>query len=507
MDLPWKPSESESLLSLSRYASASELQILEQALAQTSPGTFALLISHGKWKAAKHLAYLDQAIMESIAAAARGEQEGLLVSMPPQHGKSELCSRYLPAWYLGKYPDRRVILTSYEADFAASWGRKARDLLESHGQLFGVQVSHSSSAANRWDLAKHDGGMSTAGVGGPITGKGAHLLIVDDPIKNDEQARSPQQRQKQWEWWQSVATTRLRPGALSLVIQTRWHRDDLTGRILEQAQRTGQRWRTVKFPAISEEEDILGRARGEALWPDVYSQARLEEVKKNRTNYYWQAMYQQNPTSEGSAEWPPEYFTPDIWFEDWPTKWICKAVTLDPSKGTESKFGDYSAFVMVMFAEDRKLYVDADLAIRNCEIITDTAIDIQRQFRPDFFGIETNQFQQLLANSIYDKSAKLNVPMPLWDMFNHLNKEVRIRRLTPYLARKQMRFKGGSPGARLLVEQLKDFPLGEHDDGPDALDMAVQLICQNLTVPEENTYDQYQAYDDYRQGSWHRRFW
>jgi hypothetical protein len=122
MDLPWKPNETESLLSLSHYASASELQILEQALALTSPGTFAQLISHGKWRAAKHLAYLDQAIVDAIRDAQRGELEGLLISMPPQHGKSELSSRYLPAWYLGKYPDRRVILTSYEADFAAGWG-------------------------------------------------------------------------------------------------------------------------------------------------------------------------------------------------------------------------------------------------------------------------------------------------------------------------------------------------------------------------------------------------
>ena len=134
--------------------------------------------------------YLDAAITHAIAAAEAGKLDGLVVSMPPQHGKSELCSKYLPAWYLGTHPDRRVILTSYEADFAASWGRKARDLLEAWGWLFGVRVSRRSSAARRWDLEDREGGMTTAGVGGPITGKGAHLLIVDDPVKNDEEARS-----------------------------------------------------------------------------------------------------------------------------------------------------------------------------------------------------------------------------------------------------------------------------------------------------------------------------
>src|SRR4029453_6859515 len=121
------------------------------------PGSFAQIASNGRWLPARHLTYLDNAITESIEAAGRGELEGLVVSMPPQHGKSELCSKFLPAWYLGRHPDRRVILCSYEADFAASWGRKARDLLEQHGRLFGVQVNRRSGAANRWDLQGKEG--------------------------------------------------------------------------------------------------------------------------------------------------------------------------------------------------------------------------------------------------------------------------------------------------------------------------------------------------------------
>jgi hypothetical protein len=202
------------------------------------------------------------------------------------------------------------------ADFASTWGRKARDLLEQWGRLFGVRVSKRSSATHRWDLEGRDGGMTCAGVGGPITGRGAHLLIVDDPVKNDEDARSPGLRQKQWEWWQSTATTRLRPGALTIVIQTRWHRDDLTGQILRAAETNGQRWRTVKLPALAEENDPLGRAVGEALWPEVYSREKLEQVRAARTAYYWQAMYQQNPLAEGAMEWPDSWFGPEIWFDE-----------------------------------------------------------------------------------------------------------------------------------------------------------------------------------------------
>jgi predicted phage terminase large subunit-like protein len=477
---PSKPAEHESWASWLRTASDAELAQMERDLPLVSPGTFAQLTSQGKWQPARHLVYLDRAILDAIDQAAAGQLDGLVVSMPPQHGKSELCSKYLPAWYLGIYPDRRVILTSYEADFASTWGRKARDVLERHGGIFGVRVSKRSGAVHRWDLDGHDGGMTTAGVGGPITGRGAHLLIIDDPIKNDEEARSATCRQKQWDWWQSVASTRLRPGGLVVVIQTRWHRDDLTGRILLHAIENGQRWRQIKFPAIAEDKDELGRQPGEALWPEMYPAEKLEMVKASRTNYYWAAMYQQNPQAEASAEWPDSFFGPSIWFTEWPHGPACKAVALDPSKGKDAKFGDYSAFVLVAVDQAGTMYVDADLDIRDTSIIVDTALEIQGRFRPDWFGLETNQFQELLATIILTECKNRQVMIPIYTMENTVKKEVRIRRLTPYLARGNIRFKGGSKGARLLVEQLRDFPNGDHDDGPDALEMAIRLIVDQL---------------------------
>jgi predicted phage terminase large subunit-like protein len=326
--------------------------------------------------------------------------------------------------------------------------------------------------------------MTTAGVGGPITGRGAHLLVIDDPVKNDEEARSPTCRQKQWDWWQSVASTRLRPGGLIVIIQTRWHRDDLTGRILKHAKNNGQRWRVVSLPALAGDDDPLGRAPGEALWPEMYPRDRLLRIRAGRTAYYWQALYQQNPQAEGGTEWPDSFFTDDIWFDQWPTAWRLKCVALDPSKGTDAKFGDYSAFVMLMCGRDGLVYIDADLAVRNTALIVDTALEIQREFGPDGFGVEANQFQQLLADEIERVSRERGMPLPLYTINNQVNKQVRIRRLTPFLAQKVFRFKGGSPGARLLVEQLRDFPCGDHDDGPDALEMAVRLGSDMFALAE-----------------------
>ncbi len=148
-----------------------------------------------------------------------GAIKRLIISMPPRHGKSSCVSQYFPAWYLGTFPDRRAILASYEADFAASWGRKVRDLLEEHGsEFFGVSLRRDSSSADRWDLADHLGGMNTAGVGGPLTGKGADILIIDDPIKNAQEANSPTIRERHKDWWQSTAYTRLEPGGAALVM-------------------------------------------------------------------------------------------------------------------------------------------------------------------------------------------------------------------------------------------------------------------------------------------------
>ena len=214
--------------------------------------------------------------------------------MPPRHGKSEYVSKYLPSWFLGKNPDKRVILTSYEASFAASWGRKSRNLLEEHGHGFFQEVADSPSAADNWNIKGHEGGMSTAGAGGAITGKGAHLAIIDDPIKNAEEASSEVIRNKIWDWYQSTLYTRLEPDGVLILVQTRWHEDDLAGRLIRQAKNgEGEPWRILTLPAIREENL--------ALWPERYSLADLQRIRKAVGAYTWESLYQQNPTPrEGS---------------------------------------------------------------------------------------------------------------------------------------------------------------------------------------------------------------
>jgi predicted phage terminase large subunit-like protein len=239
---------------------------------------------------ARHLMLLD----EAFVAAVTGGAKRIIVEMPPRHGKSEFFSRWVPSWYLGQFPNKRIILSSYEAKFAATWGRRARDTMEEFGShVFGVKVSQGSSAANQWEIAGYEGGMQTAGAGGALTGKGCDLLIVDDAIKNSEEAFSQTIRDGVWDWWCSTAYTRLEPDGIAAVIHTRWHEDDLIGRLRKDMEAGGEQWNIISFPAINE--------RNEALWPERFSLERLREIEHQVGGYFWNALYQQRPTAkEGS---------------------------------------------------------------------------------------------------------------------------------------------------------------------------------------------------------------
>lgn len=276
--------------------SVPEADLARAALARTareSPATFAEIVSGGRWVTAPHLALINDYLLKIV----EGEINRLMVFMPPRHGKSLLISQYFPAWYLGSYPDNRVILTSYEADFAAQWGRRARDLLEEHGNIFSgnIKIRGDSSAANRWDIAGHTGGMTTAGVRGPITGKGANCILIDDPVKNAEEAASQTYRDRAWEWYKSTLYTRLEPSGAIILIMTRWHEDDLAGRILAAESDGDDQWAVLSIPALAEEDDILGRQPGQPLWPDRFDTMELDTIKKTLGSYWWAALYQQRP--------------------------------------------------------------------------------------------------------------------------------------------------------------------------------------------------------------------
>lgn len=238
--------------------------------------------------------YLDL-INDYLMRAARREINRLAIFVPPQFGKSTLVSRGLPSWWLGTFPDEEVMLTSYGQDWADHWGREARDTIEEYGStVFGITVADDSSARGRWQVQDHRGGFKAAGISGSVTGRPAKLLIIDDPVKNAEEAFSSTIHQRNIEWWASTASTRLHLDSVVILMMTRWHPNDLAGHLLGE-----DGWVVLSLPALAGNDDPLGRAPGESLAPTRFPVPMLEEIKARQMRvldgYFWNAMYQQQP--------------------------------------------------------------------------------------------------------------------------------------------------------------------------------------------------------------------
>ena len=269
-----------------------------------TPATFAHRLSHGRWIPAKHLLYVSAI----IAAAIHKGGARLIISFPPRHGKSELISINTTAWFLERFPEKYVMLSSYGSELATDFGRKARDLiLENPDNLLSVRLRHDSLQVSRF-LTTKGGGMFAVGVGGAMTGRGAHLLLVDDYLKNTEDAESTTVRGKIYDWLISTALTRLEPNASVIIIATRWHLDDATGRL---KLRTEGDWTEICLPAIAGEGDPLGRLPGEALWPERYDLNALAAIKGTLGTYYWQALYQQAPTPRTASQMQGGWLQPE----------------------------------------------------------------------------------------------------------------------------------------------------------------------------------------------------
>lgn len=228
------------------------------------------------------------------------EFDRTLICEPPGHGKSWVSSHHYPAFYLAKNPDHNVIAVSHTDKFAEQWGRKVRNLIMSdeHRRLFpGMDISEDSSAAGRWDLST-GGSYYATGVGGAVTGRRSDLVVVDDALRGYEDAESQNVRDSIWEWFGSDLTTRLKPNAIIVVVGTRWHLDDLIGRLIaSEKQKGADKWYKIILPALAKEGDPLGRKIGEALWPEWMDKTALERIQAqpSLSARQWQSLYQQSP--------------------------------------------------------------------------------------------------------------------------------------------------------------------------------------------------------------------
>ena len=260
-----------------------------------SPLSTAVAMSMGDpvpYSPARHL----KLISDKITAAVYSGNGRLIITTPPRHGKSWMVSKWTPVWFLAKFPHKLVMNCGYGSRFAKKWGREVRNVVAAKGNLLPFQLSLDSKAADMWKTDK-DGGVLTAGIGGSITGEGADLMLIDDPIKNWKEASSYTYREATWEWYTSTARTRLHPKGTIIVVLTRWNEDDLAGRLLKN---NIENWDLINLPAIYDEyaqeqgPDPLGRQLGEFLWPERYGKQEFD-VLKQQDKIVWESLYQQRP--------------------------------------------------------------------------------------------------------------------------------------------------------------------------------------------------------------------
>ncbi len=285
---------------------------------------FSRLIAYAayQWPGYKPAAH-HRLIARHLEAVERGDITRLMIFMPPRAGKSMLVSEFFPAWYLGRNPSHYLIAATYAQELADDFGRKVRNQIAdpSFQAVFpGCMLKGDSQASKRFHVTQKaesgepelDGAYFATGIGGPMSGRGAHLLLIDDAVKNREEAESPTIRQRNKDWYTSTAYTRLMPGGKVVVVMTRWHEDDLAGWLL--STQAHENWTTLCLPAIAEVEDAIGRKEGEALWPEAFPLETLAKIKESIGSRDWSALYQQHPTPlEGGifkAAWFKRYDKP-----------------------------------------------------------------------------------------------------------------------------------------------------------------------------------------------------
>lgn len=419
----------------------------------------------------------------------RGEIKRLIVEMPPRHGKSETTTVKFPAWYLGRHPDRRVIIASHTAELAVRFSARARDTFDSYApEIWGLSVQAASSAMTRWDIENPEaepgsppGGMIAAGVGGPITGTGAHLAIIDDPIKDADQANSRTQRDGLWDWYRFVLRTRLMPNAAVVLVLTRWNEDDVAGRLIRQAQDdpNADQWTILRLPALAEENDQMGRAVGEALWPEQYGVGALTAIQASVGPYVWAALYQQRPQPIGGAIFKREHFR---YFREDGDVYIlndgdvvkrvkasdCRRFATVDVAASLSTIADYFVISIYALTPAKDLLHLEQIRVRmegpdQVPLLERT----HQRWRVGYFGIEGVAYQLTLVQSAIRKG------LPVRKLDADRDK---VARALPAAARVESHsvfFRQGAPWLGALEDELLAFPRGEHDDQVDTLAYAV----------------------------------
>jgi len=449
-----------------------------------TPATLANYRTGGKWIPAEHLLFLSSILAHEIS---QGDAR-IIVELPPRHGKSEEISVHTPIWFLEHFPWASVILSTYAAELASGFGRRVRDaFLLDDGKILNTRIR---SDVQRTDLflTTEGGGMASVGIGGPITGRGANLFVIDDYLKNWAEASSDLVLQSIQNWFGTTAYTRLEPGGSVVILATRWVLNDLIGWLI--ANDKEHMWTIIRMPAIAEEGDILNRKVGEALWPLRYPIDKLLQIKRVVGDFIFNAMYQQDPKSIGETKADPEQIRIIDQLENpqlyrWMRSWDIAATdgkkkkkgdwTVGSLVGTNGRPGLPTALTCIYDMQRAKLPPSGveDLLLKTAQADGPT-VPIVIEQEP---GSSGKAYAEHLATNVL---RGYNVTI---EPSGGENKWIRAQ---PYVA-------AVSHGRILMLravwnqvhkDELKDFPNGRNDDTIDSVSQAFNELHQsNILVP------------------------
>lgn len=403
-------------------------------------------------------------IASALERVERGEIDRLMITVPPRHGKSELASIRFPAWYLGRNPNKRIISASYSGDLTRDFGNKARNIVSSqeYKTIFGMSISKKSSAKNEWDLDNEKGGYYGTGVGGAATGKGAHLFLIDDPLKNRQDANSDTIRKNIFEWYTSTAYTRLEKGGAIVIIMTRWHEDDLVGRLLEEQKKGGEfseNWTLIHLPALSDD--------GKALWSGKYNERALNRIKENIGSFDFEALYQGRPTPLGGS------IIKTSWWKTYtvvPPKFDMIIQTADTAQKT-AELNDYSV-IGTWGKFDNKIYL-LSITRGKWEMpeLERMAIAEYNKWKPSKVLIEDKASGTALIQNL-----RRNYSMPITAVQVSSDKVTRVQEIVGFIESGYVYIPEHAEWVSDYILELSRFPSGAHDDQVDVTSMAIKEL-------------------------------
>jgi predicted phage terminase large subunit-like protein len=418
------------------------------------------------------LAAHHQLIVERLEAVERGEIRRLMISLPPRHGKSLLASQIFPAWYLGRHPDREIIIATYGQELSDLLGRRVRSMVSDplHWAIFPEFHLANDVASMRQFSTTAGGSFYAVGRGGAITGRGADLLLIDDPLKDQEEARSDVIRPALHEWYSTVAYPRLQPGAAIVLISTRWHEDDLAGRLLRQSGDEG--WDVLSLPAIAEKDESFRRA-GEALWPARFSLEALEQIRREVGGVAWASLYQQRPSAAEGRVFKRQWWA--RYREQPHFKRIIQSWDTAYKTGSEN---DFSVCTTWGVAENGYYLLSCWRGRLEFPALKRKVASLASEYSPAVILVEDKANGQSLIQEL-----KYETGLPIRSVTVDRDKVVRAYAVTPLIEAGKVFLPESAPWIAEFLDELAAFPTGVHDDIVDSVSQALNYLRHQ----EQNT--------------------